>query len=111
MEAREFTGLLRRFAELDAVVLGCSPDSAASHARFIAKYELGVRLLCDPDKAVMQAYDAFGEKTVYGKTVQGVKRSTVVIDPQGRLAHHFTNVRAQGHAEQVAARIAELRGA
>lgn len=109
MEARDFTGLAPRFAELDAEVLGCSPDGAQSHRKFIAKFDLGIRLLCDPDKAMMGAYDAFGEKTMYGKKVQGVKRSTVLIDAEGRVAHHFQNVRAKGHADQVLARLAELR--
>lgn len=111
MEAREFTSQLDPFTSQDAVVLGCSPDDAESHRAFIAKFDLGVGLLCDPERNVMTSYDAFGEKSLYGKTVQGVKRSTVLIDPDGRIAHHWKNVRAKGHAEKVAARLTELRTA
>jgi peroxiredoxin Q/BCP len=92
-------------------VLGCSPDGPDAHQAFIAKYDLGVGLLCDPQKQTMAAYDAFGEKSMYGKTVQGVKRSTVLIDPEGRIAHHFVNVRAKGHAAKVAERLEQLRSA
>jgi peroxiredoxin Q/BCP len=109
-EACQFTESLEEFAGLDAVVLGCSPDSPASHAKFIAKYDLKVRLLSDPDHRVLEQYGAWGEKKMYGKAVQGVVRSTVLIDPQGRIAYHWPNVKADGHAAAVRAKLAELRG-
>ncbi|MCU0293885.1 MAG: peroxiredoxin [Thermoanaerobaculaceae bacterium] len=110
-EACEFTDSIAAFAGLDAVVLGCSPDSPGSHLRFVAKHGLKLRLLSDPEHAVLAAYGAWGEKTMYGRTTQGVIRSTVIIDPNGRVAAHWPTVKAAGHAAEVAARLAELRGA
>lgn len=109
-EACEFTEGIEAFEGLDAVVLGCSPDSPEKHRKFIAKYELKVRLLSDPDHRVMEAYGAWGEKSMYGKTTVGVIRSTVVIDPEGRVAHHWKKVSAKGHAAKVRERLEELRG-
>jgi len=108
-EACEFTGGIAAFAALDAVVLGCSADSPESHRAFIAKYGLKVTLLSDPDRAVMQAYGAWGEKSTDGRTTMGVIRSTVLIDPRGRVAWHWPSVKAAGHAEAVREKLAELR--
>jgi peroxiredoxin Q/BCP len=110
-QACEFTDSIREFERLDAVVLGCSPDSLASHARFAAKYSLKVRLLSDPAHEVMERYGAWGEKSTYGRTTQGVIRSTVIIDPRGVVAHHWPAVKAAGHAAAVRDRLAELRAA
>jgi peroxiredoxin Q/BCP len=112
-EACEFTAGLRGFLRLDAVVLGCSPDTAARHRAFIKKHKLKVRLLSDPGHLVMERYDAWGEKVLYGKTTVGVKRSTVVIDPSGKVAHHWRAVKSAGHADKVREKLAELadRGA
>jgi enoyl-CoA hydratase len=83
-EACEFTANLRSFEKLGARVLGVSPDSPQSHARFIEKHQLGIRLLSDADHAVMEKYGAWGLKKNYGKEYEGVIRSTVLIDPEGR---------------------------
>jgi peroxiredoxin Q/BCP len=69
-----------------------------------------VTLLSDPNHTVMTKYGAYGEKTLYGKETVGVIRSTVLIGPDGKVAHHWTRVRAKGHAEQVRRRLEELRG-
>lgn len=108
-EACDFTSGIKAFQSLDAVVLGCSPDSPESHRKFIAKYRLKVRLLSDPDKAVMARFGAWGEKVLYGKKTIGVIRSTVVIDPAGRIAHHWARVKTAGHAEKVREKLEELR--
>jgi peroxiredoxin Q/BCP len=108
-EACEFTDGIQAFEGLDATVLGCSPDSPESHRKFIAKYALKVTLLSDPRHEVMSRYGAWGEKAIYGRPVTGVIRSTVVIDADGRIAHHWPNVKAAGHAEQVRAVLAALR--
>lgn len=108
-EACEFSEQLNQFQDLDAVVLGCSPDSPASHRRFIEKHDLKLRLLSDPDGQMMTSYGAWGEKTMYGRTTQGVIRSTVVIDPEGKVAAHWPKVRAAGHAATVRETLAELR--
>ena len=109
--ACEYTDAIAVCGARDAVVLGCSPDSPASHARFAAKYSLKVRLLSDPDHAVMERYGAWGEKSMYGRTSQGVIRSTVIIDPNGVVAHHWPTVKAAGHAAAVRDRLAALRSA
>lgn len=110
VEACEFTAAMPEFRGLAAKVFGCSADSAAAHQKFIAKYTLGISLLTDADRSVMKAYGAFGKKLMYGKPVVGVIRSTVLIAPDGTVAHHWATVKAAGHAEQVRARLAELQG-
>lgn len=109
-QACEFTAGIAGFEKLDAVILGCSPDDAASHRKFIAKHGLKVQLLSDPGHATMEDYGAWGEKVLYGRKSVGVIRSTALIDPNGNVAHHWKKVRAAGHAEHVAARLAALRG-
>ena len=110
-EACEFTGGIKQFEKLNAVVLGCSPDSTESHRKFIAKYKLKVSLLSDPDRSMLQAYGAWGEKNLYGKTVVGVIRSTVIINPDGKVARHWPKVKAAGHAEEVRKALSELQAA
>ena len=97
------------FKDLNAEVLGCSPDSPESHRNFIAKHDLGVRLLSDPDHVVMEAYGAWGEKNMYGRVTVGVIRSTVIIDPKGRVAHRWKRVKSKGHAEKVRERLESLQ--
>ncbi len=82
--------------------MGVSPDSEASHRNFISQNAIPFPLLCDPDKGVMQRYDAFGEKKLYGKVVQGVIRSTVWIGPDGKVIRHWPKVnRAADHPAEV----------
>ncbi|GAB3078521.1 thioredoxin-dependent thiol peroxidase [Pedococcus soli] len=82
-------------------VLGISPDSPAKLAKFREKDGLSITLLSDEDRAVMDAYAAFGEKKLYGKTVEGVIRSTVVVDEEGVVSHAFYNVKATGHVAKL----------
>jgi peroxiredoxin Q/BCP len=110
-EACEFTAGIRDFAGLDAAVVGVSPDSPASHAKFAKKHALKVALLSDPEKKTLAAYDAYGEKTMYGKKVTGVLRSTVIVDPAGKVAHRWKSVKAAGHAKAVAEKLRELQAA
>ena len=91
-EACDFTASIADFEGMDAVVIGCSPDDPASHRKFIEKHDLQVTLVSDPDRAVMEKYGAWGEKTMYGKKVTGVIRSTVLIDPKGKIAFHWPSV-------------------
>ena len=108
-EACEFTSEFKEFVNLDAVILGISPDSPEKHAKFIQKYGLKVTLLSDTDKKVLSQYGAYGEKMMYGKTVYGVKRSTYLIDPKGNVAKMWTNVKAKGHAGVVKEELTKLR--
>jgi peroxiredoxin Q/BCP len=107
-EACEFTDNLRQFTSLNATILGVSPDTPTKHQKFIEKYNLKLTLLSDTDKKVMTRYGAFGTKKMYGKEVQGVIRSTYLIDPKGKVAHVWPNVKAKGHAEKVREKLAEL---
>ena len=83
------------------VVLGVSPDSLASHAKFKEKLALLFPLLSDPDKAVAKKYGAFGEKVLYGKKSLGIIRSTFVIDGAGIVRRVFAKVRVDGHVAEV----------
>jgi peroxiredoxin Q/BCP len=94
--------------ELGAVVLGVSADDADSHERFAAKYRLPFTLLSDPDRTVMLAYGAYGEKTLYGRKVVGVIRSTVWIGPDGRVRRHWARVaNAAAHPAKIVAALRE----
>jgi peroxiredoxin Q/BCP len=86
-------------------VLGVSPDAAPKHQRFRDKYGLKFPLLTDADHAVMAAYGAWGEKTLYGKKTTGVIRSTFLVGPDGTVVRAWYNVRADGHAAKVLAEV------
>ena len=101
-EACGFRDLWKDIEGEGAVVLGVSPDSGESHRKFVANHRLPFRLLSDPSKKTMMLYDAFGEKTMYGKKVQGVIRSTVWIGPDGKVKKHWKRVAsAADHPAQV----------
>ena len=82
-------------------VIGVSADGQAAHQKFTAKYALPFTLLSDTDHTVMEKYGAWGEKNMYGKIVQGVLRSTFVIDEQGKIAHIFRKVKTDTHSQDV----------
>ena len=100
-EACSFRDDYDTFTDRGAVVFGMSADDRASHAKFAAKYDLPFPLLVDPDKATLEAYGAYGEKKMYGKTYMGVKRITYLIDPEGEIAHVWTKVKTDTHAGDV----------
>ena len=107
-EACGFRDAWDELRELGAVVLGVSADDADSHERFAAKYRLPFTLLSDPDRSVMTVYGAYGEKTMYGKQVVGVIRSTVWIGPDGRVRRHWARVaNAADHPGKVLAALRE----
>ena len=108
IEARDFTTNFRAFQKLGAIVYGCSPDSVESHQKFIRKYKLKIGLLSDPNHKTMQKYGAWGEKNMYGKITVGVIRSTVLIDPNGKVARHWKRVKTKGHADSVQKTLEEL---
>lgn len=110
-EACQFTEGIKGFEKLNARVFGISPDDAASHQKFIKKYRLKVDLLSDPEHGMMEAYGAWGIKKLYGKESLGVKRSTVIIDPDGNVAHRWKSVKADGHAAKVHERLIKLQEA
>lgn len=107
-EAKDFTSKLPAFEKIGAVVLGVSPDSPESHCRFRKKHSLRVRLLSDPEKKMLQAYGAWGPKQLYGRTFEGVIRSTFLIAPDGRIAFWWPQIKVKGHALEVLAKLREL---
>jgi peroxiredoxin Q/BCP len=101
-EACGFRDAWDDLAALGVTVVGVSPDPAASHRAFAAKYRLPFVLISDPDHGMMRAYGAWGEKTLYGRTVTGVIRSTVWIGPDGRVRRHWGRVsNAAAHPAKV----------
>ncbi len=101
-EACGFRDLWGKIQKQNTVVLGISPDSEESHKNFSAKYKLPFVLLSDPDKKVMKRYGAYGEKMMYGKKTEGVIRSTVWIDPEGKVRKHWKKVaKAADHPAKV----------
>lgn len=84
-----------------AVVVGISADSEASHGKFKTKFDLPFYLLADPEKKAINAFGVWGEKTNYGKTYEGILRTTFIIDENGTISHVFPNVKPDGHAEQI----------
>jgi thioredoxin-dependent peroxiredoxin len=100
-EACQFNDNLKAFEKAGVAVLGISPDKAEKHVKFRTKYKLKFPLLTDADKAVMQKYGAWGEKTMYGKKTVGTIRSTFLVGPNGKIQRSWYNVRADGHAAKV----------
>ncbi len=86
---------------LNAAVVGISPDSSASHAKFIAKHDLPFHLLSDPEHRVMEMYGAYGEKTMYGKKTIGVIRSTFIIAADGTVKKIYRKVNTATHGDDV----------
>ena len=117
-EACDFTDGLADFAAIDAEVVGVSPDNTESHRKFIAKYDLSLTLLSDPEKESLKAYGAWGLKKLYGKEFEGVIRSTFIISPDSTVAARWKNVKVRGkrkgevikHADLVREKLVDLQG-
>lgn len=101
-QAQDFRDTLAKLNEAGYDVVGISPDKPAKLDRFAQAEGLTFPLLSDADRTVLEAYGAYGEKTMYGKKTVGVIRSTVVVGPDGRVALAKYNVRAKGHVEGLA---------
>ncbi len=100
-EAKEFTAAVPEFEKLGIQIIGVSRDSTKSHQNFIAKQGLGIRLLTDADHGLMAKVGAWGLKTNYGKTFEGVKRTTFIIGADGNVEAVWNNVRVAGHVAKV----------
>jgi peroxiredoxin Q/BCP len=100
-QACDFNDNLAELNDAGYQILGISPDKPEKLAKFADAEQLTFPLLSDPEKAVLTAWGAFGEKKNYGKVVQGVIRSTFVIDPDGKIAKALYNVRATGHVAKL----------
>lgn len=102
-EAIDFNGLRSEFQKAGTAILGVSPDSVASHARFKAKHKLDLALASDEAKAMLAAYGVWVEKSMYGRTYMGVERTTFLIGKDGKIAEVWNKVKVPGHAEAVLA--------
>ncbi|MBX6372009.1 MAG: thioredoxin-dependent thiol peroxidase [Acidothermus sp.] len=100
-EACDFRDNLAVLSRYDVQVLGISPDPVEKIAEFRDAYGLPFPLLSDPERVTLEAYGAYGEKTNYGRTVLGVIRSTFLVDPDGRIAKAWYNVKATGHVARI----------
>ena len=108
-EAKDFSCLAGDFAKAGADVIGISPDSAKSHAKFRLKHELAVKLASDEDKSIAEAFGSWVEKSMYGKKYMGVDRSTFLIGKSGKIAKAWRKVKVAGHAEEVLAAVKSLK--
>ena len=97
-------------ADAGVAVVGVSPDDAASHERFANKHALPFPLLADPDREVLNAYGAWGEKNLYGRKSMGVKRTTFLIGPDGRILHVFKRPKTDRHAQEILDKLNALTG-
>ncbi|MFT2212872.1 peroxiredoxin [Rhizobium giardinii] len=102
-ESIAFTALAGDFAAAGAVVIGMSPDSVKKHDKFARKYDLSVILAADEEKAALNAYGVWVEKSMYGRKYMGVERTTVLIDANGIVRRVWEKVKVPGHAEEVLA--------
>ncbi|WP_415335735.1 peroxiredoxin [Clostridium perfringens] len=107
-EACDFRDNIQNFHDLNAIILGVSRDSLASHDKFITKLSLPFVLLSDPDEIVCKLYDVIKEKNMYGKKYMGVERSTFLINKEGILIEEFRKVRVKGHIEKVLDKLKEI---
>ncbi len=109
-EACGFSENLPYFEELDAVILGVSPDSPKKHRNFISKKDLKITLLADEEKKVLEAYGVWQLKKMYGREYMGVVRTTYLIDPSGKVAKRWDKVKVKNHIEEVKEALKELKG-
>lgn len=109
-EACDFRDNFARVKKAGALVYGVSADSLASHEKFATAQDLPFPLLSDPDKKTIEAYGAWGEKTMYGRKMMGIIRSTVLIDPKGVVRAVWPKVKVAGHVDAVLDKLAELKG-
>ena len=107
-EACDFRDSHQSFSDLNAVILGVSPDNEKAHAKFIDKHGLPFSLLIDEDHAVSEAYGVWKLKKMYGKEFMGIERSTFLIDPTGTVIKEWRKVKVKGHAEETLETLRDL---
>jgi peroxiredoxin Q/BCP len=100
-EACNFRDEFPRFKNIDAVILGVSPDSVESHKKFAEKYDLPFNLLSDESRGVLEKYGVWKEKSMYGRKYMGVERTTVIIDEYGKIKKIFPKVKVEGHNNEI----------
>lgn len=100
-EGQDFRDLHAKFRRQNAVILGVSRDSLASHEKFRAKYGFTFDLLSDPDEKLCRKFDVIREKSLYGRKFMGIERSTFLIDETGKLRAEWRKLKVKGHAQEV----------
>jgi peroxiredoxin Q/BCP len=100
-ESCAFRDASKKFAKLNAEIVGCSPDKSEAQAKFATKYGLPYTFVADPDHKIAEAYGVWKEKLNYGRKYMGIERTTFVIDPQGKIAKVFPKVKVDGHVDKV----------
>jgi thioredoxin-dependent peroxiredoxin len=101
IEACGFRDAFKKLQKAGLVILGISPDTSKAQLKFKEKYDLPYTLLADDKKEVAKKFDVLKEKNMYGKKVMAIVRSTFLIGPDGKIAHVFSPVKPEGHAEEV----------
>ncbi len=107
-EGIDFAALHAKFKKANALIIGISPDSLASHEKFKTKMSFPFDLLSDPEQKVCKLFDVIKEKSMYGRKYLGVERSTFLIDAQGVLRHEWRKVKVKDHAAAVLATVNTL---
>ena len=100
-EAKDFSKLYKEFKKLSCEIVGISKDNIESHKKFISKFKIPFQLLSDEKMIALKKYGAWGEKSMYGKKFMGIKRTTVLINPKGKIIKIWNNVKVKDHAEEV----------
>ena len=100
-EAKDFSKLYKEFKKLNCEIVGISKDSIESHRKFISKFKITFHLLSDEKIIALKKYGAWGEKIMYGKKFMGVKRTTILINPKGKITKIWNNVKVKDHAKEV----------
>ncbi len=100
-EAKDFSKLYKEFKRLNCEIFGISKDSIESHKKFISKFKIPFQLLSDEKITALKKYGAWGEKSMYGKKLMGIKRTTVLINQKGKIIKIWNNVKVKDHAKEV----------
>ena len=100
-EAKDFSKLYKEFKKLNSEIIGISKDNIESHNKFISKFKIPFQLLSDEKIIALKKYGAWGEKSMYGKKFMGIRRTTVLINPKGKIIKIWNNVKVTDHAKEV----------
>jgi len=100
-EAKDFSKLYKEFKKLNCDIFGISKDSVDSHKKFISKFKIPFQLLSDEKIVALKKYGAWGEKSMYGKKFMGIKRTTVLVNPKGKIIKIWNKVKVKDHAKEV----------
>ena len=110
LEAIDFTLNKTEFEKMGAKVLGVSPDSVKSHENFYNKHDLTITLLSDPEHKVLEKYNVWKLKKMFGREYDGVERSTFIVNPEGKISEVWRKVKVNGHVDAVKKRLIEFQG-